>query len=359
MQNMPPVDQIHPPRKQPVLFYLLAGGTGLLLAWLSVGLAPSTWWLLFQVISQFKMLWMQHGISTLWALLLLIGQSLLLLGAWVLLIGVVARESTRIHALLPASAVATAAVVPVPDPMLEMPISPSAPVMPVSRLQPAQGAAASAHPGPPTQRTRTPASPVQSDQVKVHDTLPPTQILQGARAAQTERTKRTSEKAARTNPSSSPDILRSSAQKASDPYAVSNIVDQEEQIPFPDLPQAQEVQKKQNKRSKWQNDDVPSDPFALNEDILRMSLQSTPLQEAGGHLEQAQPAQPTSLDDDQDEIFVFGNPFDGALPDVFEHDEDLKRSLIEQSSESQPDPATSSQPRLDDMGKLPRQKKRE
>src|SRR5712692_10156360 len=104
-------------RRQSTQFYLQAGGTVLLLAWLSIGLTPSTWGLLFQIISRFKILWAQQGVNTLWALLLLIGQSFLLLAAWVLLIVVVVRESAYLRALRPASLQSTPEAVPVPSPV--------------------------------------------------------------------------------------------------------------------------------------------------------------------------------------------------------------------------------------------------
>lgn len=114
-----------------MLFCLLVGGTALLLAWLSVGFAPSTWWLLFQAIRQFNTLWIDQGTSVLWSLLLLIVQSLLLLAAWVLLIRVAVREGSRFYAMqsikaqqfVAASTTAVAAMMPAPSP--SAPISPS------------------------------------------------------------------------------------------------------------------------------------------------------------------------------------------------------------------------------------------
>ncbi len=45
--------------------------------------------------------------------------------------------------------------------------------------------------------------------------------------------------------------------------------------------------------------------------------------------------QQAALSDESTQVFVFGNPFEGPLPDVFQHDEDLKRSLLEQKQTMQ------------------------
>jgi hypothetical protein len=45
--------------------------------------------------------------------------------------------------------------------------------------------------------------------------------------------------------------------------------------------------------------------------------------------------QQAALSDGPTQAFVFGNPFEGPLPDVFQHDEDLKRSLLEQKQTMQ------------------------
>ncbi len=64
---------------------------------------------------------------------------------------------------------------------------------------------------------------------------------------------------------------------------------------------------------------VEDDPFAVKEDVLHV-------------FEQEEPEEHTSEQDEQDDpVFVYGNPFEGPLPDVFMHDEDLKRSIEEQN----------------------------
>jgi hypothetical protein len=54
-------------------------------------------------------------------------------------------------------------------------------------------------------------------------------------------------------------------------------------------------------------------------------MQENPLMQTGEQQGQ------TPFASEQDQSFVFGNPFDGPLPDVFEHDEDLKRSIAQQN----------------------------
>jgi hypothetical protein len=41
-------------------------------------------------------------------------------------------------------------------------------------------------------------------------------------------------------------------------------------------------------------------------------------------------------EEEDDNPFVFGNPFDGPLPDVFRYDADLKRSVMEMLEEDIP-----------------------
>jgi len=365
MQNRPPVDQIHYLRRQSTQFYLLAGGTALLLAWLSVGLTPSTWGLLFQIISQFKMLWTQQSVNTLWALLLLIGQSLLLLAAWVLLIGIVIRESVYLRALLPVSPP------PTPTAYAAMPVPPPVEAATLVLSQPAPVTFGPPPPPPPPSTWETASATEQitliPDQVKAQDVSPLAQMLRideqctvvsprsfrktrlspstpSAQVKPPGAAKQASEMPTQIRPPSTPDTSDSSSQQGSDLYEGIGVFGQEEQIPFPEpqqIPQTQigqqeqQRQQKPSRRPKWQDEDVLSNPFAPNEDVLGLSLQEKLLQGASDHMEQTQP---TPQDSEQDEVFVFGNPFEGALPDVFEHDEDLKRSLLEQSDEGQASP---------------------
>ncbi|GHO93651.1 hypothetical protein KSF_036990 [Reticulibacter mediterranei] len=67
---------------------------------------------------------------------------------------------------------------------------------------------------------------------------------------------------------------------------------------------------------------VEDDPFAVKEDVLHVFEQEDPEEQMQEEEEQAS---------EDDSIFVYGNPFEGPLPDVFMHDEDLKRSIEEQN----------------------------
>jgi hypothetical protein len=64
---------------------------------------------------------------------------------------------------------------------------------------------------------------------------------------------------------------------------------------------------------------VEDDPFVVKEDVLNV-FEEEPAQQ-----EEEQEAS-------DDAVFVFGNPFEGPLPDVFMEDEDLKRSVMEQQA---------------------------
>jgi hypothetical protein len=100
----------------------------------------------------------------------------------------------------------------------------------------------------------------------------------------------------------------------------------------PDPPRAQYRQQDDGRSSDpfAVHKDEPSDPFAAHEDILQTFMQEIPPMQADKRQEQ------TSLANEQDQSFVFGNPFDGPLPDVFEHDEDLKRSIAQQNIKPHP-----------------------
>jgi hypothetical protein len=51
------------------------------------------------------------------------------------------------------------------------------------------------------------------------------------------------------------------------------------------------------------------------------------------------PQEEQDASEDDDAVFVFGNPFEGPLPDVFMEDEDLKRSVLEQQANLTDDPS--------------------
>lgn len=332
MQNRLPVDLMHALKKQSTQFYLMVGGAVLLLAWLSVGLTPSTWGLLFQVIGQFKVLSAQYGTSAVWALLVLIGQSLLLLAAWVLLIGIVVRGSARFQAAQPSTYYTYA------PPASPLPVAP-----PSSASLSAQGA----------QIDEQPTIIVPPE--------PPMEVRPQSFSVQPARADQVAEMATQITPLPSPDMQQPALPKPFDPYAPTRIFGQAQPAPGPDLGEIAEMQRAQNRRpersaplkpSKWQNDDPSIDPFAPHEDILSSSLQENPLLPTGDRPEQTPQTPPTELvrseqaveptqqgkqpapANKKEDVFVFGNPFEGALPDVFEHDEDLKRSLKEQNSGS-------------------------
>lgn len=110
-----------------------------------------------------------------------------------------------------------------------------------------------------------------------------------------------------------------------------------------------------------------SDPFAVQDDVMNLFSADDPfhkvlpnsrLQENseeqqssatgiasrsaslqnGNQQENALPDQSEQDDEfDEDDPFVFGNPFSGPLPEVFHHDEDLKRSIVEQTGIEMPE----------------------
>jgi hypothetical protein len=68
---------------------------------------------------------------------------------------------------------------------------------------------------------------------------------------------------------------------------------------------------------------VLGDPFVVKEQPLSVFATEPYLENITGEPASAQPP--------SEHGFLFGNPFDGPLPDVFQHDEELKQSIAEQS----------------------------
>ncbi len=275
-------------RRQLGQLYLLVGGTALLLAWLSVGLSPSTWWLLIQIIRQINVLWARQGASILGMLLLLVIQSLLLLSAWIVLIWVALRESSRLYALLPGIAKpipVTPVAVTAPQPMQDSPM-PVRPDLPVT------------------------ASPVQSS------------LIEQPAGVQSQHFRKT-QMAPLKGTAQMPQITHVS--EVPTQYNVSPAFDvpgpQNEAVMFPVQDHMQQVKI---------DEAVVNNPFTVHENVMEAFLQENPLKKAEGSLEQMR------LADEPEQKFVFGDPFEGPLPDVFEHDADLKRSVDQQGIKPRP-----------------------
>jgi hypothetical protein len=69
---------------------------------------------------------------------------------------------------------------------------------------------------------------------------------------------------------------------------------------------------------------------------LSNGSQSAPSSKPAAQLDEPEACKPAAQLDEprpsgNTSEYVFGSPFDGPLPDIFEHDEDLKRAISEQS----------------------------
>lgn len=300
-QDIYSTDLINSTRKQLRLFYPLVGITALLLAWLTVGLGPSTWWLLLQVIKQFSQLWSQHGVIVLWSLILLVAQSLLLLAAWILLIWIAASGGSHFYAVLPEAAMrARSMSMPKSPPFVFSDAEAVVPYQPASPqpvlVAPQQSLSALETVQNPQVEQSAAASPLPFDaaQVKISEV-----IVHPPHTAYTSAAPMGNHLWLSDKPAVSPVPPRSQdEERSSDPFAV--------------------------------HQDEPGDPFAVHEDVLKTFMQEIPPMQADKRQEQ------TSLANEQDHSFVFGNPFDGPLPDVFEHDEDLKRSIAQRNIKPRP-----------------------
>jgi hypothetical protein len=99
-----------------------------------------------------------------------------------------------------------------------------------------------------------------------------------------------------------------------------------------------------------------ANPFNVQRDVLEMfqqerslaaplssGSQPAPSSKPAAQLDEPEARKPSAQPDEprpsgNTSEYVFGNPFDGPLPDIFEHDEDLKRAISEQSKR-RPQPA--------------------
>lgn len=315
--------QLATTRKQWREFFLLIGGTSLILIGLSVGLALSTWRLLFQGLRQFTILWTQQGVGGLGLLLLLVGQLLFSLAAWALLIRVAMREVVRLRNLPsetekqmftpPATAhVAGVSAFYQPTPTAIVP----APAV--------QGAPVPLPPGV----TTTPGRPVLPG---VQVTLIPSQSnidKAGASTRSSLSEQRTIASAPPTQASqgATPEQIRPKPQIASAPEVpLPRSVSLSPDVPSGFPLQTQQASPPTQKKTQQKHDigEALEDPFAVNQDIVKAFLQENPLAQEKGQ------AQQKRVSSEPIQEFIFGNPFEGLLPDVFEHDEDLKRSVQE------------------------------
>lgn len=123
--------------------------------------------------------------------------------------------------------------------------------------------------------------------------------------------------------------LKPSGMQAGAQMAVPQILPPKQELPVPDVP--------------LRTPGRPADPFDMQPDILDLFAQpeflDTPALKAdrpGLHPAQAQAqpqAQPGRAAQPE---FVFGNPFEGPLPEVFEYDADLKQSLVDLKPKNRP-----------------------
>jgi hypothetical protein len=365
----------------------------ILLGWLSFGLPHPTWFLLLKTIIQANILMEQQGMSFLLPLFILAIQSIFLICAWGLLIWGITREVKTVMvfysdiAMLQTASpsVATPATPVVPQPA----VAPPPPVAPYASPYPPAQPYASAAPLPPP---ASPLNPFESDDENDFPTEIidlPTQLITppdyGTPATSlpisttryasydllTGATRRKEESGALPieepvydeQDVAEPPRKRSTSIQRRAPISSSPELDQdddlawkrpaEEEIPPYTPPSAPaedpleatmiSARSKMNKASQAEGskqaqpalpapkprpkqqptpppDDpfsvIEDDPFAVKEDVLHV-------------FEQEEPEEHTPEPDDP--VFVYGNPFEGPLPDVFMHDEDLKRSIEEQN----------------------------
>jgi hypothetical protein len=397
-----PVQDAGSLRRQQVRFYLMVGGAGLLLIWFSIGRTPSTWTLWFQLVRQLHTFQVQAGARAFLALGLVSVQSLLLLGAWALLLYVIVHEGSRLHATTTKAAPAEQQAAPVlapppPDAALFrtlptatiaaspampiIPIPPAPPVLPTApapvppyqperleaqstRLDSEQRPVASpfarkTHLMPlsakeddqedfPTEPSRQAPVPSIEDVQASRNPFPPYNPpafspQQQALPAQPEfqaqqfagNPEYTEKKREPASPSAQPALPEASK---NDPYAVSSSIEGWEASKNDPYAVSSSIEKEQSSFPLWlvegpkPNEDMAGGPFAAGKEALEAFQTTYRFPKPG-------PQQPAAAASSQDDGFVFGNPFDGPLPDVFEQDEALKRTITNLHSKPNQDQA--------------------
>jgi hypothetical protein len=361
----------------------------ILLGWLSFGLPHPTWLLLLKTIVQADTLIAQQGMSFLLPLLILAIQSIFLICAWGLLIWGITREVKTLitfysdidtlQTVRPSVATAAAPVAPLPA---------APPIVPnpyPSSYTPSQSYAPPPPPPSnpfavddeedfptelidlPTQLTTPPDYNIPAANQSASTTRYASyDLLTGATTrkdasdylpteepardeSDVEPPRKRSTSIQRRAPISSPELLeldqddlswkRPADQEvpaytpppapAEDPLEATMISDRSKMNKARQAEESKQAlpaasPKRQPKQPTPQQHDpfsvVEDDPFAVQEDVLHVFEQEDPEE-----LEEEEQAS------EDDPVFVYGNPFDGPLPDVFMHDEDLKRSIEEQN----------------------------
>jgi hypothetical protein len=343
-------------RKQWIAFALLTGATGLILAALSVGLALPTWRLLFQAIKQFPTLQAQQGMSADGFLLTLLVQAGFSLAAWTLFIWIAGRAVMRLRtteAQIATRLTTQPAMAPGADTFMpHQPVASPQAAHPFTMQPPAGAAANTSVPASSLAPTILPPAVVQQPPAlapsNAATVLAPQPILPRVQVTlmpeqpgvpETKTLVQRSSPAQHTPvpPPSMPEVTSQQATRGVHPaQALSTNATILPRQTFPSSPGVREQEQPSSPslqpKTPGRQQREQKDPFAVNEDAVKMFLQgdalSAPKEQAKSG--QAAPGMPGAE-------FVFGNPFEGLLPDVFEHDEDLKRSVKEQQRTIYPD----------------------
>jgi len=278
-------------------------------------------------------------------LLLLVVQLLFSLAAWALLIRVAMREVVRLRTL-PSEAEkqmftqpttanvagASAFYQPTPTTFVPAPAVQGAPVP----LPPGVANASGWPALPSVQVTLIPSqSGIDKAGASTRSSLseqrtiasaPPTQASQGATPEQIR-----------------PKPQIASAPEVSLPRSVSLSPDALSGFPLQTQQASPPTQKKT--QQKYDSGKALEDPFAVNQDVVKTFLQENPL------AQEKEQAQQKQISGEPIQEFIFGNPFEGLLPDVFEHDEDLKRSVQERHLTMHPRSTPGNEPTIDSLNR--------
>jgi hypothetical protein len=344
-------------RRKSIQLYLLLAAAALVLVWLTVGTGPSTWGLLLQVIIHLNGLWAQQGVGALGVLMLLFVQSLLLLAAWLLFILIAVGEISRLYTILPENErpalvlpalLSEAPTVIQPGLMTAVPSPYVSPVFPPAQSPQIEPPAAHYRPGtyrktrigPVEQGSQVEQTAYMTGVTQQNDIMPSLDALRSLdwqeafpvapdytelsfpqqehlpeQGREEEQTKTTSDATSVSDHAAND----TTPLNVHSPYEVTNVYKQLEQ----GLDQEPHLVPEERG-----DGGILNDPFAVYENAIETMQHEKPVEEAKAQLKPKQPAK------EQDQEFVFGNPFEGPLPDVFEHDVDLKRSLVERESNS-------------------------
>jgi hypothetical protein len=309
--------------------------------WLSGGFYPQTWQLFLQACIQFSLLWSQQGVGALFPFAVLTIQSLLLAMAWGFLLWLALREIYEMFVARrkPAAVPLSVAINSQQSMQGNAPSSPS-------YAQAQDALSLQEH----VNRTENPFQPVASPSSNgvlgnPFEEPEPSDSVKRSQGVQEDQVQPETLAPPLTQQN---DQLSQLFHHELEDIAASTIIQQntsdDNRQEIRAHRQEDEYEEVFLRPSQDERDDPSGIPASEQENVnfssalyelgfFRPGQSPTGDQPATSQAEVEQPeAQPSSANKDPDQLYVLGNPFEGQLPEVFQQDEDLKHTVLEQVS---------------------------